>query len=218
MGKFKPEVSELNSTSVRGNLSDGCEAVPSQQRRIMLGKHSTNGMIGQVGAMEDMSRRGERMLMGKLSEGRSHAYDETDDNNDQTTSHSLPKDPKTSLRFKIKKSSIENEKTHQEKTTIKGQRSKRKRPSLFMEKTSFNGDEDAVQSNQDNLMDEIMDANWILMKLGKDAIGKRVEVHQTSDNSWLVYFIALCLITESFKYWHATIDDDVSFMLFIKLI
>ncbi|KAF7831738.1 Histone-lysine N-methyltransferase 2B isoform A [Senna tora] len=29
-----------------------------------------------------------------------------------------------------------------------------------------------------------MDANWILMKLGKEAIGKRVEVHQTSDNSW----------------------------------
>ncbi|CBI24915.3 unnamed protein product, partial [Vitis vinifera] len=29
-----------------------------------------------------------------------------------------------------------------------------------------------------------MDANWILKKLGKDAIGKRVEVHQSSDNSW----------------------------------
>ncbi|KAG9133854.1 hypothetical protein Leryth_017935 [Lithospermum erythrorhizon] len=33
-------------------------------------------------------------------------------------------------------------------------------------------------------MDEIMDANWILQKLGKVAIGKRVEVHQATDNSW----------------------------------
>jgi hypothetical protein len=30
----------------------------------------------------------------------------------------------------------------------------------------------------------MMEANWILKKLGKDAIGKRVEVHQPSDNSW----------------------------------
>jgi hypothetical protein len=30
----------------------------------------------------------------------------------------------------------------------------------------------------------MMEANWILKKLGYDAIGKRVEVHQPSDNSW----------------------------------
>lgn len=72
----------------------------------------------------------------------------------------------------------------EEKSSIKGQRSKRKRPPPFMGKTSTDGDEDASQLHQDNLLDEIMDANWILKKLGKDAIGKKVEVHQPSDNSW----------------------------------
>ncbi|GKB49213.1 hypothetical protein Tco_0899966 [Tanacetum coccineum] len=33
-------------------------------------------------------------------------------------------------------------------------------------------------------MGEIMDANWIIQKLGKHAIGKIVEVHQPSNNSW----------------------------------
>ncbi|KAH0639895.1 hypothetical protein KY290_037160 [Solanum tuberosum] len=35
-----------------------------------------------------------------------------------------------------------------------------------------------------NTMDEFLEANWILQKLGKDAKGKRVEVHQSSDNTW----------------------------------
>ena len=76
--------------------------------------------------------------------------------------------------------------------TIKGQRSKRKRPSPFKEKTTFNESEGVSQSRQDSAMDGIMDANWILMKLGTDAIGKRVEVHQTSDNSWLVPSMSFC--------------------------
>ncbi|KAL2514446.1 hypothetical protein Fot_28417 [Forsythia ovata] len=33
-------------------------------------------------------------------------------------------------------------------------------------------------------MNEIMDANWILQNLGKDSAGKRVEIHQPSNNSW----------------------------------
>jgi hypothetical protein len=35
-----------------------------------------------------------------------------------------------------------------------------------------------------HLDSEMTEANRILKKLGKDAIGKRVEVHQPSDNSW----------------------------------
>ena len=94
-----------------------------------------------------------------------------------------------------RKPSIESQNSSQqeeEKMTIKGQRSKRKRPSPFKEKASFNESEGVSQSHQDSAMDGIMDANWILMKLGNDAIGKRVEVHQTSDNSWLVPSISFC--------------------------
>lgn len=173
LGKVKPDVSEFNLTAGRGNMSDG---------RI---KHSIDGMIGQVGMKA--TSRGERTFLGKQSEGSSDANEEIDDNNNRTPSHSLPKDSKPLLRFKFKKPSIETQNSphkEEEKTTIKGQRSKRKRPSPF--KTSFNESEGVSQSHQDSAMDEIMDANWILMKLGNDAIGKRVEVHQTSDNSWLV--------------------------------
>ncbi|KAG5134744.1 hypothetical protein JHK82_025932 [Glycine max] len=172
LGKVKPDVSEFNLTSGRGNMSDG---------RI---KHSIDGMINKVGIKA--TSRGERTYLGKQSEGSSDAY-ETDDNNNRTPSHSLPKDSKPLLRFKFKKPSIESQNSSQqeeEKMTIKGQRSKRKRPSPFKEKTTFNESEGVSQSRQDSAMDGIMDANWILMKLGNDAIGKRVEVHQTSDNSW----------------------------------
>ncbi|KAF7836055.1 RING/FYVE/PHD-type zinc finger family protein [Senna tora] len=188
LGKVKPEGSELNPTSSRGNIADGCESVPLvRPRRIFLGKRNTEGVNDQVGAVRAISR-GERTFLGKQSEGRSDTIEETDDNTNHTPSHSLPKESKPLLRFKIKKPSIESQNSsppqEDEKTTIKGQRSKRKRPSPFMEKASNNEDEDVAQSHQDGPMDEIMDANWILMKLGKDAIGKRVEVHQTSDNSW----------------------------------
>jgi hypothetical protein len=50
-----------------------------------------------------------------------------------------------------------------------------------MEKTMYNEDEGMPPSHLDS---EMTEANRILKKLGKDAIGKRVEVHQPSDNSW----------------------------------
>lgn len=49
-----------------------------------------------------------------------------------------------------------------------------------MEKTS------PKEEDEDNREGEIMDSNWILLKLDKGAIGKRVEVHQPSNNSWWV--------------------------------
>ncbi|XP_054792178.1 uncharacterized protein LOC129297866 isoform X2 [Prosopis cineraria] len=183
--KVKAEVSELNSGSVRSNIADRSESGPIDRPRIMIGKRRTEGRTGQDGSVQTMSQ-GERMFLGKQSEGRSDAYDETDDNANHTPSHSLPKDSKPLLRLKFKKPSIESQNSlHREddKITIKGQRSKRKRPSPFMEKVLNNEGEDVAQLHQDGPMDEIMGANWILMRLGKDAIGKRVEVQQTSDNS-----------------------------------
>lgn len=185
LGKVKPSVSEFNLASGRGSMSDGCEVGPLERSHISRGKH-THGMIDQVGI--DATSRAGRIKLGKHSEGNSDAHDETNDNNNQAPSHSLPKDCKPLLKFKFKKPSIESQNSPQqeEKTTIKGQRSKRKRPSPFKEKTLFNGPDEASQSHGDSALNEMLDANWILMKLGNDAIGKRVEVHQTSDNSWLV--------------------------------
>ncbi|KAE9593494.1 putative histone-lysine N-methyltransferase chromatin regulator PHD family [Lupinus albus] len=170
LGKVKPEVSDFNTASGRGNISDGS----LECTHALQSKHSTDGMFDQVGTVEATSR----------GEG---TYGETDGNNNNSLapSHSLPKDSKPLLRFKLKKPSIESlNSPHQEKTIIKGQRSKRKRPTPFKEKKLFNEAENVSQSHQDCQMDEIMAANWILMKLGNDAVGKRVEVHQTSDNSW----------------------------------
>ncbi|KAG8391232.1 hypothetical protein BUALT_Bualt01G0166500 [Buddleja alternifolia] len=64
----------------------------------------------------------------------------------------------------------------EEITYTRGQRSKRRRPAL--------GEGDTSQWGEDNTMKDFTDANWILQKLGKDAAGKRVEVHQPSNNTW----------------------------------
>ncbi|OIW05550.1 hypothetical protein TanjilG_23336 [Lupinus angustifolius] len=158
----------------RGNISDGS----LERTHALRSKYSTDGIFDQVGTVKATSR-GE----GKYGErdGNNH------NNNNLAPSQYLPKDSKPLLRFKLKKPSLESlNSPHQEeeKTIIKGQRSKRKRPTPFKEKMLFNETENVSQSHQDSQMDEIMAANWILMKLGNDAIGKRVEVHQTSDNSW----------------------------------
>ncbi|CAK9178107.1 unnamed protein product, partial [Ilex paraguariensis] len=94
--------------------------------------------------------------------------------------------PKPLLKLKFKNPSSENQSScppgEDEKGFAKELRSKRKRPA-FTEKTSAKEDEDPSKWYE-NSMNDIMDVNWILQKLGKDAIGKRVEVHQSSDNSW----------------------------------
>ncbi|KAF5757065.1 putative histone-lysine N-methyltransferase chromatin regulator PHD family [Helianthus annuus] len=99
------------------------------------------------------------------------------------------KELKPLLRLKFKNPYSENVTTwspsgvENDRSLVKGQRSKRKRPSPVMENRSVSvrEDEGASHSYDD---DEIMDANWIIQKLGKDAIGKKVEVHQRSNNTW----------------------------------
>ncbi|XP_019413954.1 PREDICTED: uncharacterized protein LOC109325831 isoform X2 [Lupinus angustifolius] len=202
LGKVKPEVSEFNTASGRGNISDGS----LEGTHALRSKCSTNGIFDQVGRVEAISS-GERMTyLGKQSEHSSD--DETDDNHNLAPSHSLPKDSKPLLRFKLKKSSIESLNSphlDEEKTIIKGQRSKRKRPTPFKEKKLFYVTENVNQSHQDSPMDEIMAANWILMKLGNDAVGKRVEVHQPSDNSWHKGVVTDTV--EGTSKIHVTLDD-----------
>ncbi|XP_065031394.1 uncharacterized protein LOC103974954 isoform X3 [Musa acuminata AAA Group] len=98
---------------------------------------------------------------------------------------SSSKDLKTSLKLKFKNPCFEQKSSWaphgEEDNTVKGQRSKRKRPST--EKMGGWQDDRSSKLHLENLIDEAMDANWILQKLGKDAIGKRVEV-QPTNSSW----------------------------------
>ncbi|CAI8592593.1 unnamed protein product [Vicia faba] len=71
------------------------------------------------------------------------------------------------VRFRSNKANVLD--SEEEKTTVKGQRSKRKRPSPFKEKNLFNDFEGVSTSSGGNINHENMDANWILMKLGSDA-------------------------------------------------
>ncbi|XP_031496746.1 uncharacterized protein LOC116261925 isoform X2 [Nymphaea colorata] len=110
--------------------------------------------------------------------------------NNQNMPSPSPMTSKPFLKVKFKTLSLENRNSwvsqseEETKNLIKGQRSKRKRPSLMLEKGSVTDDR---SSNaflcRDNPVDQEMDAR-ILKKLGKDAVGKEVEVYEALDNSW----------------------------------
>ncbi|KAL4342130.1 hypothetical protein GQ457_08G023880 [Hibiscus cannabinus] len=190
-GKIRSEIPESRSKAGAANSSDEYKIVPLEHTRIASGKESIDGNRLAAAPSGDVSTlRGGKVVSGKHLEDRDDMYGESSEDCGRTPIlNSLPKDPKPSLKFKLKKPvGNQNSQAHydEEKSSIKGQRSKRKRPSPFMEKSFFNEDEDinATQSHQDSLMDGMMDASWILKKLGKDAVGKKVEIHQASDNSW----------------------------------
>ncbi|WMV47185.1 hypothetical protein MTR67_040570 [Solanum verrucosum] len=88
-----------------------------------------------------------------------------------TLSNSTRKDPKPLLKLKFKDPYHENQNAwaslgEEDKSMIKGQRSKRKRAPSFGEKASTRADDNSTS------------------KLGEYAKGKRVEVHHSSDNTW----------------------------------
>ncbi|XVE76735.1 hypothetical protein DITRI_Ditri13aG0005200 [Diplodiscus trichospermus] len=191
-GKIRPEIPELRSKFGAANSSGGYGIVPPEQARVESGKRSIDGSrLAAAPSAEVSTQRGGKVMSGKQLEDRADTYGESNEGYGRMPLlNSLPKDPKPSLKFKLKKPNLENQnsqvRSEEEKSSIKGQRSKRKRPSPFMEKSLFNEDEDldVTQAHQDSLMDGMMDASWILKRLGKDAIGKKVEIHQASDNSW----------------------------------
>lgn len=101
-------------------------------------------------------------------------------------SQALLKDHKPSLKFKIPNSSNSGNQNVQSNLNVgeqkkditysRGQRTKRKRSTLVEGDTS--------KRHEDTTVEDFIDANWILQKLGIDAAGKRVEIHQSSDNTW----------------------------------
>ncbi|KAE8679827.1 hypothetical protein F3Y22_tig00111394pilonHSYRG00081 [Hibiscus syriacus] len=192
-GKIRSEIPESRSKAGAANSSDGYGIVPLEHTHIASEKGNIDGNRLAAAPSGNVSTlRGGKVVSGKQLEDRDDIYGESSEDYGRTPIlNSLPKDPKPSLKFKLKKPVLDNQysQTHydeEKSSSIKGQRSKRKRPSPFMEKSFLNEDEDVnvTQSRQDSLMDGMMDASWILKKLGKDAVGKKVEIHQASDNSW----------------------------------
>jgi hypothetical protein len=68
-----------------------------------------------------------------------------------------------------------------------------------------------AKRHQQSTNDEVMDANWILRKLGKDAIGKRIEVHQASDGKWFVlplrcfyYYSSYIILPKPISIWFSS--------------
>ncbi|KAL4384114.1 hypothetical protein GQ457_15G027710 [Hibiscus cannabinus] len=177
-GKIRPEFPELGSKVGAAKGSDGYEIVPLEQTHVVSGEGSIDVVrLDAVPSGEVSILGGGNVKSGKRLEGRADAYGESNEDYCHTpVLNSLPNDPKPSLKFKLKKPNlvIQNSKAHseEEKSSIKRQRSKRQRPSSFMEKSLFNVDEDldVTQTRQTSLLDGMMDASWILKKLGKDAI------------------------------------------------
>lgn len=187
LGKVRSGAPDHNPKLAKGDRVEGFEGIPPEQTHVSSGKSIEGGMTASEPAVEIPSMRNNKVYSRKHSESRSAVSTQRNDSGQPPVSHSSSKDHKPLLKFKLKKPNLESQSSSQhdeEKSSVKGQRSKRKRPSPFMEKTSFSENDDKALSVEDNLMDEIMDANWILKKLGKDAVGKRVEVQQLSDNSW----------------------------------
>ncbi|GFZ00429.1 PHD finger family protein [Actinidia rufa] len=162
--KINSEVSDMNPKNGVGNMIVGNESVSPLNHCVLLGKRSTGESTVVVDTATELpAGRGEKVYLRKNAVGRSEVLTggNNDSNRTPSDSHSLPRNSKPLLKLKFKNPCHENQSSwaplgEDEKSSVKGQ----------------------------STMNEIMDANWILQKLGKDAIGKRVEVHQPSDNSW----------------------------------
>ncbi|KAF5952566.1 hypothetical protein HYC85_010510 [Camellia sinensis] len=183
--KVNSEFADIKPKFGGGNMADEHESVSLVNPLVSLGKRSIEESKAVSETAADVPAiRSDKVSLRKNMEGRPD-----DSTHTPSGSQFLPRDSKPLLKLKFKNPYHENQSSwaphvEDEKSSVKGQRSKRKRPLPFMEKTSTKEDGDASLWDEDNSMNEIMDANWILRKLGKDAIGKRVEVHQPSDNTW----------------------------------
>lgn len=152
--------------------------------KISVGRR--NNEVAVRTATEVPATRGGSKLASTRNSGGDGPSSGDDFHEDRDNTRPMQKDSRTLLKLKFKNPYSDGPSgwapsTDDEKFLIKGQRSKRKRPPSFGEKASANAE---MQWPEDNSFDELMDANWILQKLGKDAIGKRVEVHEPSNNTW----------------------------------
>ncbi|CAN7118540.1 unnamed protein product [Brassica rapa subsp. narinosa] len=159
-----------------------------------VSKHASksNGKHGKLESEETASEQ-QRSLLGKCNDEKRVSQDEVDtckvrgDINGGQQGE-LQRDSRPLLKLKIKKHNPESQEqreapriVYERSKSRKGHRSKRKRGSPPTdEKSGFNEDEDVSLSREESLLD----ASWILKKLGEDAKGKKVQIHDDSDDSW----------------------------------
>lgn len=208
--QLKSSRSEIKEKSVMKLVRE----TGTQQRSSLLGdlgtskKHATGKRSNALSSgMENANETGTRNRSFGLKQSHSSQVDE----NEGTTAlfSSDPSDnlKPSLLKLKFKRPHLEQLNTQasqpeelatwtsqqeEQLNVAKGQRSKRKRPSV--EKADNSDGKTPAKRHQQSTDDEVMDANWILRKLGNDAIGKRIEVHQASDGQWFVLPLTLTCV------------------------
>ncbi|KAL0373266.1 UNVERIFIED_CONTAM: hypothetical protein Sradi_3242300 [Sesamum radiatum] len=201
-----PEYIDRPDTGSKFGDSKGHKIDHTDQIKGAKLRQKDSHLIKFKNANSELSNISSKLTGGEFVDGRRSKYssmkpaedspisgDLIDDNSSiPSISQASTKDRKPFLKFKIPKNSNNGNQNvpsnfstgtqnplplpgKEEITYTRGQRSKRRRPGQ--------GDEDATQWREDTMKD-FTDANWILQKLGKDAAGKRVEVHQASNKSW----------------------------------
>lgn len=196
--QFKSSRSEIKEKSVMKLVRE-----TGVQQNSLLGdlgaskKHATGKRSNAiVSAMENASESGTRSRSFGQKQSVNHLTE--NQGNASFSVNNSPDSLKPSLlKLKFKRPIFEQPSTQssqpeepgtwaspqEELNVAKGQRSKRKRPSL----DKMDGSESkapAAKRHEQSTGEEAMDANWILRKLGKDAIGKRIEVQLASDGKW----------------------------------
>ncbi|KAK4738229.1 hypothetical protein R3W88_001926 [Solanum pinnatisectum] len=176
---------------VGGRFADGSGPYSPLKTSGILGKRSNDGsVITQAGA-EVPATRDNKLASVKHAEAGPASCDDLNEekNISPSLSKSPRKDPKPLQRLKFKNPYHESQNAlaspgEEEKSMVKGQKSTRKRVPIFEEKASTRSDDDSSQRYEANTMDDFLDHNWILQKLGQNAKGKRVEFHHPFDNTW----------------------------------
>lgn len=193
--KFKNVSSGVSNISSKhaGGVSKSFESDYPNSTHSLLGKRGTeDSASARRGPEVPVSRRNKYSSIKSADDVPTTSSELVDDNSSfPPMSQASSEDHKPHLIFKIPKNSNPGNQNVQSNldngnnlrlpgkediTYTRGQRSKRRRPAL--------GEGDTSQGHEDNTMKEFTDANWILQKLGKDAAGKRVEIHQSSNNTW----------------------------------
>ncbi|KAK9663887.1 hypothetical protein RND81_14G004400 [Saponaria officinalis] len=184
LGKGKLGVNDSSAISERGNGS-----ISSKSTHLMSSKRHNRESTAVEGLALHSVSTGETVSLRRHPENRPDISGSRNESRKPVSSSldASPKESRPLLRLKFKSPLLGSMAplVDEEMALVKkGQRSKRKRPSIFVQKPKLQEEDVVIVPDDDVLTNEIMDANWILKRLGRDAIGKRVTVHQPSDNSW----------------------------------
>ncbi|CAN8269997.1 unnamed protein product [Cochlearia groenlandica] len=190
LGARKINVSDSSKSNVVSHLPRDKDQSSSYGGKVdQPGEVRTLKISGRFGKTQS---EGSKATFGSITQSPAPTSELNHMDDKTSVSPSLQKEARPLLKFKLRKpnsveqaSLIITQSEDEKLSSAKGQRSKRKRPSSLVDNASSKEDGEATtHSHQDSSRNkEMLDANWILKKLGKDSIGKRVEVHG-SQNSW----------------------------------